>query len=142
MVSLVPSNNIKSKVRRLYFIWLSDNDFYLEWFKKLLNELGNDFKLDLFDYNIFFIDRGASELPKSMLYVSKDIYKDDFNICLIPHSKNNSSTGYPNWASELKTIKSNFNNEKCTLFYSGPRYIKNNLKNSCKKLDIDFNSSI
>jgi len=136
------SNNINSKVRRLYFIWLSDNDFYLEWFKKLLNELENDFKLDMFDYNIFFIDRVASELPKRMLYVSKDIYKDNFNIDLISNSKKHSSIGYPNWDKELKVIKSNFNNEKCTLFYSGPRYLRNNLNNSCKILNIDFNSSI
>ena len=136
------SNNIKSKVKRLYFIWLSDNDFYLEWFKKLLNELGNDFKLDFFDYNIFFIDRVASELPKSMLYVSKDIYKDDFNIDLISHSKKHSRIGHPIWDIELKTIKSNFNNEKCKLFYSGPRYIRNDLKNSCKNLEIEFNSSV
>tara|TARA_Y100001970_G_C14165391_1_gene820983 strand:+ start:109 stop:978 length:870 start_codon:yes stop_codon:yes gene_type:complete len=135
-------NNIKSSVRRLYFIWLSDNNFYLEWFKKLLNELGNDFKLDFFDYNIFFIDRVASELPKSMLYVSKDIYKDNLSIDLISHSKNHSSIGHPNWSSELDRIKSNFNNEKCTLFYSGPRYIRKDLKNTCKNLDIDFNSSI
>ena len=41
----------------------------------------------------------------------------------------------------LKTIKSNFNNEKCRLFYSGPWYIRNDLKHSCKNLDFDFNSS-
>ena len=33
------NNSIKSKVKNLYFVWLSDNDFYLEWFKKLLQEL-------------------------------------------------------------------------------------------------------
>ena len=33
------NNSIKYKVKNLYFVWLSDNDFYLEWFKKLLQEL-------------------------------------------------------------------------------------------------------
>ena len=136
------SNNIRSSVKNLSFIWLSDNEFYLEWFKKLLNELRKDFKLIMFDYHIFFIDRVASELPKSMLYVSKDIYKDDLNINLVSHSKTNYSIGHPNWDDQLKQIKSKFNNENITLFYSGPRYIKKNLKNSCQTLDIDFNSSI
>ena len=47
------NNSIKSKVKNLYFVWLSDNDFYLEWFKKLLHELEKDFKLDYFDYHIW-----------------------------------------------------------------------------------------
>ena len=98
------NNSIKYKVKNLYFVWLSDNDFYLEWFKKLLQELEKDFKLDYFDYHIFFMDRVPAQLPKSMLYVSKDLYKDKFNIDLVSHSKNKSSTGYPNWTSELNCL--------------------------------------
>jgi len=134
------NKTIKSKVKNLYFIWLSDNDFYLEWFKKLLQELEKDFKLDYFDYHIFFIDRVAAQLPKSMLYVSKDLYKNDFNIDLVTHSKNKSSTGHPNWTSELKKIKSNYNDQECTLFYSGPKNIRKQVTLACKSQGIDFNS--
>ena len=134
------NTSIKSKVKNLYFVWLSDNDFYLEWFKKLLHELEKDFKLDYFDYHIFFIDRVAAQLPKSMLYVSKDLYKDNFNIDLVSHSKNKSSTGYPNWNRELKKIKSKYNNQKCTLFYSGPKNIRKELTMACKGQEIEFNS--
>ena len=134
------NNSIKYKVKNLYFVWLSDNDFYLEWFKKLLQELEKDFKLDYFDYHIFFMDRVPAQLPKSMLYVSKDLYKDKFNIDLVSHSKNKSSTGYPSWTSELKKIKSKYNDQKCTLFYSGPKNLKKELTMACKRQDIDFNS--
>tara|TARA_B100001105_G_C22370342_1_gene434707 strand:- start:52 stop:1530 length:1479 start_codon:yes stop_codon:yes gene_type:complete len=134
------NDSIKSKVKNLYFIWLSDNDFYLEWFKKLLFELEKDFKLDHFDYHIFFTERAATELPKSMLYVSKDLYKDDLSVDLVSHSKNKSSSGYPDWANELTKIKNKINNQKITLFYSGPKYIRKDLEVACKLKEIDFNS--
>ena len=75
-----------------------------------------------------------------MLYVSKDLYKDNFNRDLVSHSKNKSSTGYPNWNRELKKIKSKYNNQKCTLFYSGPKNIRKELTMACKDQEIEFNS--
>ena len=103
-------------------------------------ELEKDFKLDYFDYHIFFTERVAADLPKNMLYVSKDIYQDRLTIDLVSHSKNKSSSGYPDWANELTKIKNKINNQKITLFYSGPKYIRKDLEVACKLKEIDFNS--
>jgi|TARA_B110000263_G_scaffold41173_1_gene32947 Ca2+-binding EF-hand superfamily protein/NAD(P)H-flavin reductase len=134
------NDGIQSKVKNLYFIWLSDNAYYLEWFKKLLYELEKDFKLDYFDYHIFFTERVAADLPKNMLYVSKDIYQDRLTIDLVSHSKNKSTSGYPNWSKELTKIKNKIDNQKIKLFYSGPKNIKNDLANACKLENIYFSS--
>ena len=75
-----------------------------------------------------------------MLYVSKDLYKDDLSVDLVSHSKNKSSSGYPDWANELTKIKNKINNQKITLFYSGPKYIRQDLEVACKLKEIDFNS--
>ena len=136
----IRSKNIKTdpSVKNLYFIWLSDNAFYIEWFKKLLYELERDFELNYFDFHIYFLDRAASQLPKNMLYVSKDIFKSDFDINLLDNVKNKSSSGHPNWDLELERIRTRFNDGDISLFYSGPKNLQKDLKLSCNNHGIKF----
>mgnify|MGYP001161144204 FL=1 len=136
----IRSKNIKTdpSVKNLYFIWLSDNAFYIEWFKKLLYELERDFELNYFNFHIYFLDRAASQLPKNMLYVSKDIFKSDFDINLLDNVKNKSSSGHPNWDLELERIRTRFNDGDISLFYSGPKNLQKDLKLSCNNQGIKF----
>ena len=143
--SILQDISIRSKnkktdpsVKNLYFIWLSDNAFYIEWFKKLLYELERDFELNFFDFHIYFLDRAASQLPKNMLYVSKDIFKSDFDINLLDNVKNKSSSGHPNWDLELERIRTRFNDGDISLFYSGPKNLQKDLKLSCNNQGIKF----
>jgi hypothetical protein len=134
-------NQIHSKVKTLNFIWLCSEGNYFEWFKKMLQELDKNFDLDNFKYNIYFLDRSASDLPKDMLYVSKDVFKKEFKINLLPGVKSRYHTGTPSLQNKLSEIISEIDNGKFDLFFSGSRKIKSKIKSACKELNIKFNNS-
>ena len=135
------TNQIHSKVKTLNFIWLCSEGNYFEWFKKLLQELDKSFELDNFKYSIYFLDRNASDLPKDMLYVSKDVFKKEFKINLLPGIKNRYHTGTPSLQNKLSGIISELDNGKFDLFFAGSRKIKFKIKSACKELNIKFNNS-
>ena len=134
--------SIDSEMDSIHFIWLCDDSYYVDWFKKLLYELNNEFDLTKFDYSIYFINRNASDLPKNMLYISKDIYKDDLKIDVLPGFRKKYYVGMPLWLEKLEEIISSFeakdNNLK--LFYSGPRDLMKKIKGACKQLNIAFDN--
>ena len=127
-------NQIHSKVKTLNFIWLCSEGNYFEWFKKMLQELDKNFDLDNFKYNIYFLDRSASDLPKDMLYVSKDVFKKEFKINLLPGVKSRYHTGTPSVQNKLSEIISEIDNGKFDLFFAGSRKIKSKIKSACKRL--------
>ena len=135
------TNQIHSKVKTLNFIWLCSEDNYVEWFKKILQELDKDFNLDSFDYSIHFLDRNASDLPKDMLYVSKDIYRKEFKINLLSGLKDKYHIGFPSLQNTLAEIISRSDHGKFDLFFSGSRKTKSKIKTACKDIDIKFNNS-
>ena len=135
------TNQIHSKVKTLNFIWLCSEGNYFEWFKKLLQELDKDFDLNNFNYSIYFLDRNASDLPKDMLYVSKDVFKKEFKINLLPGVKSRYYTGTPSLQNKLSEIISESDNGKFDLFFEGSRKIKFKIKSVCKELNIKFNNS-
>jgi Ca2+-binding EF-hand superfamily protein len=135
------TNQIHSKIKTLNFVWLCSKGNYFVWFKKMLQELDKDFNLDSFNYNIHFLDRNASDLPKDMLYVSKDIFRKEFKINLLPGLKNKYHIGTPSLQDKLSEIISKQSNGEFDLFFAGSRKIKSKIKISCKDLGIKFNNS-
>jgi Ca2+-binding EF-hand superfamily protein/NAD(P)H-flavin reductase len=134
-------NQIHSKVKTLNFIWLCSEGNYFEWFKKMLQELDKNFDLDNFKYSIYFLDRNASDLPKDMLYVSKDVFKKEFKINLLPGVKSRYHIGTPSLQNKLSEIISEIDNGNFDLFFSGSRKVKSKIKSACKELNIKFNNS-
>ena len=76
-----------------------------------------------------------------MLYVSKDIFKEEFKINLLPGLKNKYHIGTPSLKNKLSEIISEQDNRKFDLFFAGSRKIKSRISIACKELGIKFNSS-
>ena len=55
----IKDNVVKSDLESVHFIWLCDDSFYVEWFKKLLRELDNEYESINFNYDIYFTKRNA-----------------------------------------------------------------------------------
>lgn len=127
-------------IKRLYFIWLSDNDLYFEWFSKLLKEIDLTDGLSIFDYHIFFIDRIATDLPKSMLYLSTDVNSSTTEIELLQGQRMRASAGSPDWNNELSKIQGGSEGANFDLFYCGPASLRKSLSPVCKKLGISIHT--
>jgi len=128
------------KIKRLYFIWLSDNNLYFEWFTKLLEEIDLTHDQSTFDYHIYFTERIATELPKSMLYLSTDITGSTTDIELLQTQRMKTSAGFPDWVEELSAIKEQSEGANFDLFYCGPTSLRKSLIPICRKLDIVFHT--
>ena len=126
------------KLKRLFFIWLTDDMYYYEWLKKTLHDIKDNYRLEYFNYNIFFVERNAVELPNKMLYISKDILKENINIDLINYSGNNIFSGVPEWSELFSKIKKSFGQNKIALNYSGPKKYKRMIARGCSLQNIDF----
>ena len=127
-------------IKRLYFIWLSDNDLYFEWFSKLLKEIDLTDEIGIFDYHIFFIERIATDLPKSMLYLSTDVKSSTTDIELLQGQRMRTSAGSPDWNNELSKIQDGSKGAKFDLFYCGPASLRKSLSPVCKKLGISIHT--
>jgi len=73
-----------------------------------------------------------------MMYISKDLYKNGLDVNLVTYSKDNISTGVPDWREKLSSIKAEFGKEDISLFYSGPRKYLKEIKLGCAKEKIAF----
>ena len=129
------------KIKRLYFIWLSDNNLYFEWFTKLLKEIDLADDRSTFDYHIFFTERIATELPKKMLYLSSDITNFTTDIELLQSQRMKTSAGFPDWEKELNAIKEQSEGATFDLFYCGPSFLRKSLITVCRKFDIVFHTN-
>ena len=131
-------NAVKSNLKSVYFVWLCDDSFYVEWFKKLLLELNDEHEKIKFNYDIYFTKRNAASLPKDMLYISKDIIENKYDIDLLDGIGKNNHIGTPIWYDKFKSLLNDELVEEFSIFYSGPKNLAPKMKSDAKKLKIKF----
>ena len=131
-------NVVKSYLESVHFIWLCDDSFYVEWFKKLLRELDKEYEPINFNYDIYFTNRNAASLPQDMLYISKDLVKNEYDIDLLDDLGKHNHIGTPIWYDKFKNILNGKSAEEYRIFYSGPNNLISKIKSVAKKLKIKF----
>jgi len=131
-------NVIKSNLESVHFIWLCDDTFYVEWFKKLLRELNDEYEAIKFNYDIYFTNRNAASLPQDMLYISKDVITNKYDIDLLGGIGKNNHIGKPIWYDKFKGLLNDELAEEFRIFYSGPKNLAPKMKSAAKKLKIKF----
>ena len=124
-------------IENITFIWLSDNDFYLEWLKKVLVKIDESHIFKTFDYNIYFTSRKPSQIPDRMLYIENDILSNSSNIDLLNMNNLKLFAGYPEWDKIIEII-TNKNSSNFKLFLSGKIKNEKFLKSACKSHAIEF----
>ena len=129
---------MKSDLESVHFIWLCDDSFYVEWFKKLLRELDNEYESINFNYDIYFTKRNAASLPQDMLYISKDLVNNDYDIDLLDGIGKHNHIGTPIWHDKFKNIVKGKSAEEYRIFYSGPNNLISKINAAAKKLKIKF----
>tara|TARA_B100001250_G_scaffold306673_1_gene268548 strand:+ start:2043 stop:3542 length:1500 start_codon:yes stop_codon:yes gene_type:complete len=129
----------KHNIKTIDLYWLVLNQSYFAWFAKILNDFKNDNLDVIFNYHTYFIDKNPDQVNDKLLFISKDVLNDKTEIKLIEDLWNGSSFGKPNWYDELKINKSKSKTSKVNLFYSGPDNFYKDLKDTCNKLNINFN---
>ena len=92
-----------------------------------------------FNYHIYFVDKKPDQINDKLLFISKDVFNNKTEIKLIEDLWNGSSFGKPNWNEDLKNKKSKNKRSEISLFYSGPKAISREIKDTCDKLNINFN---
>jgi len=134
------SNNLTLKKISLY--WLIENETYFEWFTKFLNEIEGEEKINIFTYNIFFIDKSAHEVSEKLMFMSTDLSKTKTNVTLINNIWGKSKFGLPDWKQELKLLTNNNVETKNHIFYSGPNKYKKIIKKEAKNFKLTFENKI
>tara|TARA_B100001027_G_scaffold178337_1_gene129641 strand:- start:143 stop:808 length:666 start_codon:yes stop_codon:yes gene_type:complete len=134
----IKDNVLKSDLESVHFIWLCDDSFYVEWFKKLLRELDNKYVSINFNYDIYFTKRNAASLPQDMLYISKDLVSNEYDIDLLDDIGTHNHIGTPIWHDIIKNILNDKSPEKYRIFYSGPNNLISKINSAAKKLKIKF----
>ncbi len=134
----IKDNVVKSDLESVHFIWLCDDSFYVEWFKKLLRELDNEYESINFNYDIYFTKRNAASLPKDMLYISKDLVNNEYDIDLLDGIGKHNHIGTPIWHDKFKNIVKGKSAEEYRIFYSGPNNLISKINAAAKKLKIKF----
>ena len=134
----IKDNVVKSDLESVYFIWLCDDSFYVEWFKKLLRELDKEYESINFNYDIYFTKRNAASLPKDMLYISKDLVNNEYDIDLLDGIGKHNHIGTPIWHDKFKNIVEGKSAEEYRIFYSGPNNLISKINSAAKKLKIKF----
>ena len=129
---------MKSDLESVHFIWLCDDSFYVEWFKKLLRELDKEYESINFNYDIYFTKRNAASLPKDMLYISKDLVNNEYDIDLLNGIGKHNHIGTPIWHDKFKNIVKVKSAEEYRIFYSGPNNLISKINSAAKKLKIKF----
>ena len=111
-------------MKKISLYWLIENETYFEWFTKFLNEIEGEEKINIFTYNIFFIDKSAHEVSEKLMFMSTDLSKTRTNVTLINNIWGKSKFGLPDWKQELKLLTNNNVETKNHIFYSGPNKYK------------------
>ena len=131
-------NVLKSYLESVHFIWLCDDSFYVEWFKKLLRELDKEYESINFNYDIYFTNRNAASLPQDMLYISKNLFNNEYDIDLLDDMGKHNHIGTPIWHDNFNNILNGKSAEKYRIFYSGPNNLISKINSAAKKLKIKF----
>lgn len=131
-------NAVKSDLESVHFIWLCDDSFYVEWFKKLLRELDKEYESINFNYDIYFTNRNAASLPQDMLYISKNLFNNEYDIDLLDDMGKHNHIGTPIWHDEFNNILNGKSAEEYRIFYSGPINLISKINSAAKKLKIKF----
>ena len=134
------SNNINLKKISLY--WLIENETYFEWFTKFLNEIEGEEKINIFSYNIFFVDKSAHQVSEKLMFMSTDLSKNKTDVTLINNIWGKSKFGFPDWKKELKMLTVNNINTRNHIFYSGPNKYKKIIKKEAKSFKFKFDNKI
>ena len=134
-------NAVKSDLESVHFIWLCDDSFYVEWFKKLLRELDKEYESINFNYDIYFTNRNAASLPQDMLYISKNLFNNEYDIDLLDDMGKHNHIGTPIWHDKFKNILNGKSAEEYRIFYSGPINLISKINSAAKKLKIKFYNS-
>ena len=131
-------NAVKSDLESVHFIWLCDDSFYVEWFKKLLRELDKEYESINFNYDIYFTNRNAASLPQDMLYISKNLFNNEYDIDLLDDMGKHNHIGTPIWHDKFNNILNGKSAEEYRIFYSGPISLISKINSAAKKLKIKF----
>jgi len=131
-------NVVKSNLDSVHLIWLCDDSFYVEWFKKLLRELDKEYESINFNYDIYFANRNAASLPQDMLYISKDLANNEYDIDLLDGLGKHNQIGTPIWQEKFKSLLNDKLAEEYRIFYSGPKRLATKMNSAAKKLKIKF----
>ena len=129
----------KSNIKEIDLYWLVLNQTYFAWFVKILNDFKNNNLHFNFNYHIYFVDKKPDQINDKLLFISKDVFNNKTEIKLIEDLWNGSSFGKPNWNEDLKNKKSKNKRSEISLFYSGPKAMSREIKDTCDKLNINFN---
>lgn len=134
------SNIVNLKKISLY--WLIENETYFEWFTKFLNEIEGEEKINIFSYNIFFIDKSAHQVSEKLMFMSTDLSKNKTDVTLINNIWGKSKFGFPDWKKELKMLTVNNINTRNHIFYSGPNKYRKIIKKEAKNFKLKFDNKI
>ena len=136
----IDSDSKKNRIQKISLFWLIENETYFEWFTKFLDEIESEEKLNMFSYNIFFINKPSHEVSEKLMYMSTDIVNTKTDVTLIDNIWGKSKFGLPNWGLELEHVLKEENALKRRIFYSGPSYFRKSLKKEARNLNIPFQS--
>tara|TARA_B100000767_G_scaffold255125_1_gene261064 strand:+ start:1075 stop:2556 length:1482 start_codon:yes stop_codon:yes gene_type:complete len=136
----IDSDSKKNSIQKISLFWLIENETYFEWFTKFLDEIESEEKLNIFSYNIFFINKSSHEVSEKLMYMSTDIVNTKTDVTLIDNIWGKSKFGLPNWGQELNQVLKEENTLKRRIFYSGPSALRKSLKKEAWNLKIPFQS--
>ena len=136
----IDSDSKKNRIQKISLFWLIENETYFEWFTKFLDEIESEEKLNMFSYNIFFINKSSHEVSEKLMYMSTDIVNTKTDVTLIDNIWGKSKFGLPNWGLEFEQGLKEENALKRRIFYSGPSYFRKSLKKEARNLNIPFQS--
>jgi len=125
-------NSRDINLKKISLYWLIENETYFEWFTKFLNEIDGEEKINIFNYNIFFIDKSAHQVSEKLMFMSTDLNKTKTNVTLINNIWGKSKFGLPDWKKEFEKLAMFNDDIKSHIFYSGPKKYRKIIKKESK----------
>ena len=92
----------------------------------------------IFNYAVYFTNRNAASLPTDLLYNSKDLVNNEYDIDLLDGLGKHNHIGTPTWYDKFKNILKGKSAEEYRIFYSGPNNLISKINSAAKKLKIKF----
>lgn len=126
------SNNSDSiRLTKVYFFWICPDTHAFEWFgdmlKHLENQLVENGKQDLIEYNIY-LTRGWSASQAKTIFVH-----DEDNVDVITGLEQKTMFGRPNWNEIFTNIATTHPNTEVGVFFCGVAALSKTLHQMCNK---------
>ena len=134
----IRNNSQEVFLKKINLFWLIEDEAYFEWFTKFLDEIESEEKINIFNFNIYFVDKAPHEIPGKMMYMSTDLENTTTDVTLINNIWGKSKFGLPNWSEELNQILEETSNLKSEIFYSGPLKYRKTIESIAKEENITF----